>query len=150
MKINEIIKQKRTEKNISQRELGRRIGKTGQFISLIEKGTNKPSIDTLNDIAIALDCNLFDLTLDSNQLQHDAKIIESTNYIIELAKKCGITINLELDNDGNNEEYLKYAYITYSDQKFRLRGSDFYSLIERILNSITTNILAAEYYNKLI
>ena len=42
MGVGDEIKKARLKKKISQRELGRRIGKTGQFISLIEKGENNP------------------------------------------------------------------------------------------------------------
>lgn len=88
MNINEIIKQKRIEKNISQRELGRRIDKTGQFISLIEKGTNKPSIDTLKDIAEALDVSIIDLIGDNLQIEEQEPTSEyKTIYVDDLIEQ---------------------------------------------------------------
>lgn len=48
------IKKVREENNLSQRELGRLINKTGQFISLIEQGESNPSLETLKEIANVL------------------------------------------------------------------------------------------------
>lgn len=58
MNIGEKIKYCRELEGISQRELGRRIEKTGQFISLIESGNSKPSFDTLQDISLALSTSM--------------------------------------------------------------------------------------------
>lgn len=53
--INENIKKEREKAGISQRELGRRINKTGQYISYLEKNSkSNPSIVVLSDIATAL------------------------------------------------------------------------------------------------
>lgn len=51
---------------ISQRELGRRIGKTGQLISKIENNLSNPSIETLKDIANALNVPIDELIKDTN------------------------------------------------------------------------------------
>lgn len=61
MSIGENIKEFRLNKGISQRELARLIGKTGQFISLIEQGRNNPSIETLNKIATVLEVSQYEL-----------------------------------------------------------------------------------------
>lgn len=45
--------------NISQRELGRRIGMTGQYIAKIEKGERMPTPETIDKIASALSDNMF-------------------------------------------------------------------------------------------
>lgn len=65
MSLHENIKNKRTEKGISQRELARRIGMSGQMISKIEKAETTPSIDTLNKIAEALNVQLHELVMDT-------------------------------------------------------------------------------------
>ena len=53
-KFGQILKEEREKYNISQRELGRRIGKTGQYISYLESNTEaNPSLDvvfTLSDV----------------------------------------------------------------------------------------------------
>lgn len=60
--INENIKRARENAGISQRELGRRIKKTGQYISYLEKSpAANPSVDVLNDIANALDIDVSQL-----------------------------------------------------------------------------------------
>lgn len=57
--INENIKKARENAGISQRELARRIGKTGQYISYLEKNNSaNPSIDVLKDIAKALNVDV--------------------------------------------------------------------------------------------
>lgn len=62
MNINESIKNAREEKGISQRELGRRIGKTGQYISYLEGNVNaNPGIDLLIQIAEVLEVSINDL-----------------------------------------------------------------------------------------
>ncbi|MEW9939916.1 helix-turn-helix domain-containing protein [Clostridium butyricum] len=60
--INENIKRSREQAGISQRELGRRINKTGQYISYLEKNPNaNPSFDVITDIAKALDISISDI-----------------------------------------------------------------------------------------
>lgn len=51
----------RNKLGISQRELGRRSNISGQMISKIENNLSKPSIETLNSIANALNCRPGDL-----------------------------------------------------------------------------------------
>lgn len=65
MPIIENIKILREKNEISQRELGRRIDKSGQFISLVEQGKSNPSIETLKKIANALNVPLEALTGDN-------------------------------------------------------------------------------------
>lgn len=64
MSIIKNIKTLREQNELSQRELGRKIGKSGQFISLVEQGKSNPSIDTLKKIANALNVPLEVLTND--------------------------------------------------------------------------------------
>ncbi|WP_294363545.1 helix-turn-helix transcriptional regulator [uncultured Clostridium sp.] len=69
--INENIKRIRKFVGISQRELGRRIKMSGQYIAKIEKSEKTPPIDTIKKIAIALDVELLE-------------IIERPKFLIEL------------------------------------------------------------------
>lgn len=146
--IGKNVTKYREELSISQRELARRVGISGQMVSKIENDLTNPSMDTLSKIADVLECTIFDLTMDPEKLQKDVKIIESADHIIELAKKCGITMIDEYDDDGDGE-YLRYVHISFSDKEFRLRGTEFYKLSERVLDSIITNVLAAENYDLL-
>lgn len=61
MNVGENIAKIRTEQGISQRELARRIGMSGQMISKIENDLSMPSLETLNRIAEGLNVNVSDL-----------------------------------------------------------------------------------------
>ena len=118
MGVGEEIKKARLKKKLSQRQLARKIGKTGQFISLIEKGENNPSLETLITIAVALDVSIeelistpeatkeviekWDNDIDTFKLQEDAKIFEylekaSTQQLIdELNNRNDFPIEIKL------------------------------------------------------
>lgn len=59
--IGENVSRFRKEINISQRELGRRAGISGQMVSKIENNLSQPSIETLNKIADVLDVSVYEL-----------------------------------------------------------------------------------------
>ena len=61
IKIGDTIKKYRKALNISQRELGRRVGISGQMVSKIENNLSQPSIETFNKIATALGVTVNDL-----------------------------------------------------------------------------------------
>jgi len=52
--IGEKVRKLRKKKNISQEELAWKIGKSPNFIGLIERGKKRPSIETLREISTAL------------------------------------------------------------------------------------------------
>lgn len=88
MFVGEKVKYYREQKKISQRELGRRIGKSGQFISLIENGGSSPSIETLKSIADALDTSARNFIPDDEELNE--KIVSSIyDYVNNYAVKNG-------------------------------------------------------------
>ena len=60
-KIGLKIKLLRNKIGISQEELGFRAGVSKQQIGLIERGESSPTIDTLDQIAHALEISLVDL-----------------------------------------------------------------------------------------
>ena len=92
MSVNEKIKIYRQQKKISQRELGRRINKTGQLISSIERGETTPSMDTIKKIAIALDVSLISL------LDDPSEIIDKSGVFIDSSKSNNEHLNFS-DND---------------------------------------------------
>ena len=59
--IGDIIKQRREELNISQSELGRRLGKSRAAICKIEKGERDINTKNLAEMAKALECSIADL-----------------------------------------------------------------------------------------
>ncbi len=108
--LNSNIKNAREKAKISQRELGRRIGKTGQYISYLEKNIKiNPSIDTLNKIAIALEVSLNDL-FDSDRLILD----ESLDLYLEV----------EEDLKFNNPDVLKVVSFLESFH-FKIRAKSY-------------------------
>lgn len=57
-----LLRQEREKKGLSQTELARLSGVKQQNISMIESGERKnPGIETLNALAMALECDLRDL-----------------------------------------------------------------------------------------
>ena len=91
---------------ISQRELGRRINKTGQLISSIERGETTPSMDTLKKIADALETPL-DFFFEED-ITFSKKLINSLE--LPVFKKNGfgdsleiLSKDLDVDYDSLNE-----------------------------------------------
>lgn len=148
MSIADNIKKYRKIKRLTQVQLAERINKSESSIRKYEGNTVTPDIPTLEDIAEALECSLFDLTMDVAQLKNDVKIIESEKDIIKLAEKNNIKITEEYDNDSDGE-YLKYVYISFSNKEFKLSANEFHELSQRVIESVITNIIAAENYNSL-
>jgi ribosome-binding protein aMBF1 (putative translation factor) len=61
--IADQVAERRLAKGLSQRELAERVGTTQSAIARLERGGRPPRIDTLLNIAEALDCDLrVDLT----------------------------------------------------------------------------------------
>ena len=56
--IADRVAQRRLEKGLSQRELAELVGTTQSAIARLERGGRPPRIDTLLNIADALDCEL--------------------------------------------------------------------------------------------
>lgn len=65
------ILRKRREKGFSQLELANRINTSQAFINQIETGKRHVNLETLNKIAIALECELHDLIPQSPVLQRE-------------------------------------------------------------------------------
>ena len=82
IKIGDTIKKYRKALNISQRELGRRVGISGQMVSKIENNLSQPSIETFNKIATALGVTVNDLikndTIDITNMNDDEKLSSKT------------------------------------------------------------------------
>ena len=96
IKIGDTIKKYRKALNISQRELGRRVGISGQMVSKIENNLSQPSIETFNKIATALGVTVNDLiknnTIDITNMNDDEKL--SSKTIPELFEEmCDIMCN---------------------------------------------------------
>lgn len=101
MNLNEKIKFYRQKKKISQRELGRRINKTGQLISSIERGETTPSMDTIKKISDALEIPL-DFFFEED-ISFSKKIIDSLE--LPILKKVGFGDTLEILSQDLNIDY---------------------------------------------
>lgn len=122
MELGDKIKFFREKKKISQRELGRRIGKTGQLISLIECGKSSVSLDTLLSIAEELDVSMFDLYVELD----DSDIIkENPDFFKEEPDRSIFT---------RNNDYLILALVEEINGKFLNSKYDIKSLLDPNLN----------------
>lgn len=61
LNVGEKIRKERLQKQIKQIELAKKVGISNTFLSDIEKGRGRPSIDTLKKIAEALEINCSEL-----------------------------------------------------------------------------------------
>lgn len=103
--LNENIKKIRNKRGMTQKELADQVGISGAFMSLIEKGTNKPSDENLRRIAKALKVEIHDL------LKEEPKtpLIKLLNLLIELTEKGKIKWDIfEYDNNNNPLSYSTY------------------------------------------
>ena len=93
-KLGARIRQKRQEKGWTQEMLATEIGMSLPFVGHIERGTRKPSLNTLVQIANAMSVSLDDLLIDSltwldKQNQQDAEKMALDNYT-KLCEKLDI------------------------------------------------------------
>lgn len=98
MNIGENIKIIRTSKGLTQKELAKKLGKTSQYVSKIEKNTSRPNISTLNAIANALDVPTSILLRPDNMLDSYARLYFETARIAE-GKKLDLMYYFNKLND---------------------------------------------------
>lgn len=97
MNIGQKIKKIRKEKNITQRELGERMGISQQQIAQYENGKLKPKLETIGRIADALEISrntLYD-AIDTHEKSDLLK-----NDLIELIKSMNIEVTKIGDADS--------------------------------------------------
>jgi len=91
MKISELIKYYRKQKNLTQKELADKLGISHDTVSLWEKGKSKPDYDTLRKI-----CVLYEITgdeileLETEFQRKQVKIFNSFNNSIINSKNNNI------------------------------------------------------------
>lgn len=64
--INKNIQSFREASGLSQEAVAKKIGKTRNFISLIENGKSTPSLGTLEDLADLFQCRVIDFFVNSD------------------------------------------------------------------------------------
>lgn len=112
--LNENIKRIREEKGMTQKQLADKVGISGAFMSLIEKGTNNPSEENLQKIANALGVSKAELCLKKigptteliqllTKLTKKKKIKWDIKNTVELAPDFSVIVYYSL---FNNNEYI--------------------------------------------
>lgn len=154
MKLNEAIKTARVSKKISQRELGRRINKTGQYISYLEKEENSnPSIDVLQKIAEALEIpinTLLDLPdafyASGEGLEADMNRAAIEKYEKDLIEKNRIEKDFKHLIEIKVYELFKKTYLLNKlDKKYKMSPDDFIYkdkyFFDHLYESLNDNVL---------
>lgn len=90
--IGKKIKEQRIRKNISQEKLAELIDVTPSYISNLESGDRIASLHTMLEIVNKLELSidylmLDDLTINSNEMKIDKKLIEFKNILAEINDK---------------------------------------------------------------
>ncbi|WP_238902698.1 helix-turn-helix transcriptional regulator [Clostridium sp. YIM B02506] len=153
MQIGNKIKDFRIESNISQRELGRRIGKTGQFISLIEQGKSSPSIDTLYSIAEALNIPSKEFLSDNIDIHGEEFKAITGSYVLEetLKEKEFIIPFIEHINKRRlNSKYNVKQLLNHDVKELVYDDSfiDLMSLLTTIIDNRLNHYQSFEKYKK--
>lgn len=82
MDIGTRLQSVRNKKNLSQRELAKRVGVTNSTISLIEQNKVSPSISSLKKVLDGIPISLADFfTIDSSNLQNDSPFYRKEELI---------------------------------------------------------------------
>ena len=131
------LKLLRKKNKISQRELGRRIGKSGQYISYLESTPNaSPSLDVIFSISKVFNVSVDDLTgitydiessgerpYNYSEIAHNEYLdilteettLDSALHIILKNIECDFSLMDKLDYDFFETSLLKYAKFLYSE-----------------------------------
>lgn len=103
MDVGEKIKQERQNANMSQKELGEKLGVSQAMIGQYESGKRKPKVETLTKIANALDVPISKLTFYASMVDEEAPgFVKPTNNLSS-SKKSFQTI------ETNDDNFLKLA-----------------------------------------
>lgn len=104
--IGDRIRERRKFLKLSQENLANEIGVSSSFISDIENGRRKMSLETMVKISIALDTSLDYLVIDNisnTKIKNETKFIELKNVLKEVDDDNG---ELLLDLTLNSAKYL--------------------------------------------
>lgn len=97
--IGKYISKYRKQNNMSQKQLADKIGVSGSRVSNWEQGLNRPDVDILASICIALNVSpsdLLDIHLDTNEFTaHERNIITAYREHADLQHAVNILLGLE-------------------------------------------------------
>lgn len=123
--LKENIKRIRENNKISQRELARKIGMSGQMISKIERGESAPSLETLDKIATALNVTKNDLLGDSEKER--TKSILQTKEGEEIKKNSRKYID---ERDNFLTEFIRNEYKNSLEENTEIDENTLYAIIK--------------------
>jgi transcriptional regulator with XRE-family HTH domain len=141
--LKDNIKKFREALGISQRELGRRIKKTGQYISYLESAENSnPSLNVLGDIAIALGVKLNDLTENDENvkllIQNQAALSASNLFPYDGDKNSWIIKNL---NEEEKDKYIKESQDYMNSKDYANIRDKQLSILATFVETIAENFI---------
>lgn len=85
------LKEMRKNKHMTLSELGEKTGYSASFLSQIERGLNRPSLEALRKIAAVLDIDVANLLASHDDLKQELDVIQ-TNYGYKIFKEPSQTI----------------------------------------------------------
>lgn len=143
MNIGEQIKKYRTKANISQKDLGKRLGVSQQQIAQYESGKRIPKIETINNIAGALGIGVRELYPDFSMDEWkntDTYKTSRTEYeIMEQGVITMLSRNFkdltEINIDGN----IGYSCI-YNGYTFIVTQENIYNLVDFYIDIIPSTL----------
>jgi len=112
-KMGSVIKRRRNALKITQEQLAEMINKSTVYISLIESGSRRPSLETLYSIAMSLKTSVDTIIYDKSSLKNDEHVDEFS-YL--LADRNEDEVNLVMNIV---REILKYLTKSFNGKKRR-------------------------------
>jgi len=111
--IGKIIKGKRKELKISQKDFADKLGKSVRTVQKYEKGEIEAPLQVLTQIAEILDCPIEEL-VNSNSVSPNASALENLcSALMDFEAKTGISIKVnDLPSEGNGTKKLSITLET--------------------------------------
>lgn len=105
LNVGNIIKNIRINKNLLLKDIATKAGISSSMLSQIEKGTANPSLNTIKEIANALDVPLFKFFIESNDNKKNIFILKKNNRKTIVSKN--IKYELVSPNTDTNLEFME-------------------------------------------
>lgn len=150
MNLGENIKKYRKQKGLTQKELASKVGVTASTITKYEKGDLQPNLDTIKEIAKALDISYVEI-IDDNQVDLAQQTI---NKLVRSIVGDEIYTEVKIDQEERLNEFIDYIKtliqhdidieadidaLSYDDKKI---------LFNAFIDNMKLNIKAILYDNK--
>lgn len=148
-KFSDIIKDGREKLGISQRELARRINIDNSYISRIEKGQEKPSINFILKISKELNLDSIQLIL-MNYSQEEINSIEAINPINDIFHFINEDVKEKMKiKDENNNDRISLIKILEAYQNKELDIEETIGCLSCLTNENMYNYLTKEELEKI-